>query len=96
MIQHRDWKQISLPKKDILFKGWSTTTDGQVVYADGESVKNLTSVPNETVTLYAVWKQMHSVEFNANSGTGTMPSQAFVYDTAQARNKKVFQKGGYS
>ena len=84
-------------KEGYTFKGWSTTTDGQVVYADGESVKNLTSVPNETVTLYAVWEaNAYSVEFNANSGTGTMPSQAFVYDTAQALETNRFTKEGYT
>ena len=31
----------SLPKKDILLKVGQLTTDGQVVYADGESVKIL-------------------------------------------------------
>ena len=84
-------------KEGYTFKGWSTTADGQVVYADGESVKNLTSVPNGTVTLYAVWEtNAYSVEFNANSGTGTMSSQAFVYDTAQALEANRFTKEGYT
>ena len=49
------------------------------------------------MTLYAVWEaNAYSVEFNANSGTGTMPSQAFVYDTAQAlETNKVYQRGIY-
>ena len=84
-------------KEGYTFKGWSTTVDGQVVYADGESVKNLTSVPNGTVTLYAVWEaNAYSVEFNANSGTGTMSSQAFVYDIAQTLETNRFTKEGYT
>ena len=49
------------------------------------------------MTLYAVWEaNAYSVEFNANSGTGTMPSQAFVYDTAQALETNRFTKEGYT
>ncbi len=39
------------------FAGWSTTEAGAVVYADQESVKNLTTEDDTTVTLYAVWTQ---------------------------------------
>ena len=39
-----------------LFKGWATTADGEVVYAGGESVSNLTPVQNGVVTLYAIWE----------------------------------------
>lgn len=40
---------------DCTFKGWSTSKYGSVVYADGATVKGLTSVNGATVTLYAVW-----------------------------------------
>ena len=86
-----------LTKEGYTFKGWSTTADGQVVYADGESVKNLTSVPNGIVTLYAVWEaNKYSVEFNANGGTGTMQEQEYVYDTEQALETNKFTKEGYT
>ena len=38
------------------FKGWSTTADGDVVYNDEETVNNLTTTANATITLYAVWE----------------------------------------
>lgn len=38
------------------FKGWSITKDGQVAYADKQTVSNLTAENNAEVTLYAVWK----------------------------------------
>ena len=39
-----------------LFKCWNTKANGSgTSYSDGETVKNLTSVPNGTVTLYAQW-----------------------------------------
>lgn len=39
------------------FIGWSTTPDGDVVYTDGQSVKNLTAEANETIILYAQWER---------------------------------------
>ena len=84
-------------KEGYTFKGCSTTADGQVVYTDGASVYNLTSTNNGTVTLYAVWEaNAYSVEFHANGGTGTMPPQAFIYDTAQALEVNRFTKEGYT
>lgn len=39
------------------FDGWNTNADGTgTSYADGASVKNLTSTAGGTVSLYAVWK----------------------------------------
>ena len=43
-----------------LFKGWATTADGEVVYAGGESVSNLTTVQNGVVTLYAIWETVET------------------------------------
>ena len=37
------------------FKGWATTKNGDAQYSDGQSVINLTTINNSTVTLYAVW-----------------------------------------
>ena len=37
------------------FDGWATTSDGNVVYTDGQSVSNLTSDNNGTFNLYAHW-----------------------------------------
>ena len=42
-------------KGDSAFHGWSLTPRGLVAFVDGESVKNLTAVPDGVVTLYAVW-----------------------------------------
>lgn len=43
---------VNVPSR---FSGWATTSSGSVVYADGESVKNLTSTNGGSVTLYARW-----------------------------------------
>ena len=44
-------------KEGYAFMGWSTTPDGEVVYKNGDSVKNLTATNGEVVNLYAVWAQ---------------------------------------
>lgn len=42
-------------KTDYVFVGWATSENGPVAYADGQTVKNLTTTPNGEVKLYAVW-----------------------------------------
>jgi uncharacterized repeat protein (TIGR02543 family)/LPXTG-motif cell wall-anchored protein len=37
------------------FAGWAESADGAVIYTDAQSVKNLTTENNGTVTLYAQW-----------------------------------------
>lgn len=37
------------------FTGWALTSDGEVVYGDCQSVSNLTTTADATVTLYARW-----------------------------------------
>ena len=39
-----------------IFKGWSTSSTGNVVYEDKAEIKNLTSVYGGNVNLYAVWE----------------------------------------
>ena len=41
----------------FLFRGWAEWADGGVVYRDGATVKNLSVVANDVVTLYAVWQK---------------------------------------
>ena len=41
--------------QDDAFAGWATSEDGDVVYKNGEKVKNLTDVADGNVDLYAVW-----------------------------------------
>ncbi|MGN1155738.1 MAG: InlB B-repeat-containing protein [Agathobacter sp.] len=42
-------------REGYTFAGWATSPNGSVVYENNDSVKNLTSVNGQTVTLYAVW-----------------------------------------
>jgi uncharacterized repeat protein (TIGR02543 family) len=52
------------------FVGWSTTTDGDVIYGDGESVKNLTTVDSGVVNLYAVWEVDNVCYYGVQSADG--------------------------
>lgn len=53
------------------FLGWSTSSDVTTpMYADGETVSNLTVVANSTVTLYAVWGQA-ALTYKDESGAVT-------------------------
>ena len=49
------------------FLGWATSAGGAVVYTDGQSVSNLTTTDNGTVTLYAKWNVVGiEVKYNGN------------------------------
>lgn len=63
------------------FLGWALTVDAtEPVYEDTETVKNLTTTANETVTLYAVWKDI-KVELIAKEGSTTVidPTYNYIY-----------------
>ena len=54
-------------KTGYVFKGWSTTENGEVEYSNGERID---SMDNELTTLYAVWEQAnegtYSIYFDVN------------------------------
>ena len=57
------------------FIGWALTADGDVAYANGASITNLTSENNGTITLYAKYEETtKTIIYNKNneSATGTV------------------------
>jgi len=44
-------------RKDCRFAGWALSADGEVEYADGAAVANLSLEQGAVVTLYAVWEE---------------------------------------
>ena len=63
------------------FLGWALTVDAEEPeIEDAASVKNLTATLNDTVTLYAVWKDI-KVELIAKEGSTTVidPTNNFIY-----------------
>ena len=52
------------------FAGWATSANGDVVYTDKQSIKNLTAENGKTVTLYAKWTQNdYTISKSAEHGT---------------------------
>lgn len=67
------------------FLNWNTKTDGTgTAYSDQQQVKNLTSTPGGTVTMYAQWKRLGKhlyFDKNAADATGSYNPVAFnTYD----------------
>ena len=57
------------------FFGWSTNPDDiKAQYTNGQSVSNLTTENNGTVTLYALWKRAITITYDANQGSGAPSS----------------------
>lgn len=60
----------SFTKEHYQFKGWATSADGDVVYANNAEVNNLTTEDNVTVELFAVWERSEvCVTFVSESNT---------------------------
>ena len=71
------------------FLGWATSSSGAVVYTDGQSVRNLTTTNNGTVTLYAVWQSAGvRVKHNGTWKTG----QVYVKHNGEWKIGRVYAK----
>ena len=54
--QTQNLKNNEFSKPNSIFMRWNTKPDGSGTnYQEGQSVKNLTKTPNDTVELYAIW-----------------------------------------
>ena len=61
-----------------VFAGWAITSDGEVVYSDGEEVSDLAGV-GETVALYAIWEDAAKLTFSSTSPVDSaVTSMAFA------------------
>lgn len=64
--------------KYFKFDGWATAATGKAEYSAGQSVSNLVSAADGTVTLYAVWSSdVFEIEYDANGGSGA-PSDSLA------------------
>ena len=75
-----------------IFQGWSTSPNGNIQYKNKESVKNLTTVKNGVVTLYAQWKPVrYTIRFHGNGATGgSMADMQMQYDEEKHLTKNAF------
>ncbi|NMN02490.1 InlB B-repeat-containing protein [Bifidobacterium panos] len=80
--------------------GWNTRSDGSGTnYSLGQSVSNLTSTNDETVTLYARWQPnaaaTYSVSFSTNGGTPTSIDSQWVPEGEKATRPADPVREGY-
>ena len=84
-------------REGYTFAGWATSDTGIVVYTDGQSVKNLTSVAKGTVYLYAVWEaDTYIVTYDANGGSGAPSSQTKTHGVSVTLSATKPTRTGYT
>lgn len=87
----------SFTRLGYAFQGWATSIAnaeaGTVTYSDGATVKNLTAVQDETITLYAVWKPTTKMYIYAKDSSGNltwMPALKYVYSTVTTASTYIY------
>lgn len=80
------------------FVGWSTDKNAtSATYNAGQSVRNLSSINGDTITLYAIWAEsQYIVKFNANGGNGSMSDQIVLRDISTPLKANSFSRTGYT
>ena len=91
----------TLYKDGYVFKGWSTSANGNVIYQDKDPIKNLTTKQNDVVKLYAVWQAIpantYIIHYDANGGDGDSYEQVVeVGKEVIIDDGKKFSKKGYT
>lgn len=80
------------------FAGWTLNADGSGdVFVNNASVeKNLSSIQDSEVILYAKWTPItYTVTYNANGGIGETEHSYHLYDESKALSVNGFSKEGY-
>ena len=81
------------------FSGWNTAANGSgTSYTDGQSVSNLTSTNNGSVTLYAQWTpHKYTVNYDGNgASSGATNESNHIYGTSSPLTKNGFILPGYT
>ena len=77
-------------KTGCQFAGWAFSADGELAYADGANVKNLTDAPNGEVILYAVWNGAKTkINFHFEGGSSGTASCEAVYGKILPTDKLI-------
>ncbi len=81
-------------KTGCKFAGWRS---GEIVYADGATVSNLSEEDGATFEFVAIWQPVaYTVAFAANGGEGAMPPLSLEYYESVALPRNAFSRTGYS
>lgn len=85
----------NLAKAGKAFGGWNTESGGGgTTYAPGATIINIT----DNIILYAKWETAYSVTYNANGGSGSVPSDGNSYAngaTVTVLDKNTLTKSDY-
>lgn len=96
-VQVKSEKEVTLPnnsftRANYTFAGWATSSDGDVVYADGSTI-----TAARDLTLYAVWNIVtYTVNFDSNGGKGEMPAMRINAGEGKNLTANAFTKDNYS
>ncbi len=78
--------------KGYTFQGWSSAADGEVLYADGDTIAIYGDV-----TLYAQWApNQYTVVYDPNGGSGTMEDTPVTYGVKTQLRTSTFTREGYT
>lgn len=85
-------------KTGHVFKQWNTRADGTgTSYTSGQSVSNLTSTNNGTVTLYAIWTAWtYTVTYYPNGGEGASYTSSHTYGKSSILTPNRFTREDYT
>ena len=91
----QELKPNTFTRTGYTFTGWAEKFGGPVLYADKESVSNLSAEADAVITVYAQWKGItYYVKYESNGGTGSMADSTYVYETAQQLKPNIFTLDG--
>ncbi len=81
--QFKELSANTFEKSNYTFLGWALDPNAvKPDFAENESVKNLTAIDQEIVTLYAVWRpDEYTIIYNGNGGENTPSDQTKYHDT---------------
>ena len=90
---------IEAPKKTgYVFTNWNTFEDNNgVSFLEHENVKNLTSINNDVVEIYAIYNPItYKIRFNPNGGVGYEQILYLNYDENYVLTNNSYTKDGFT
>ena len=96
--QNQTLRLNAFTRTGYTFAGWNTQENGSgTSYANGATVKDLTTTAGAVFHLYAQWTAItYTVHFNSNGGNGgSTADQTHTYGASQALRTNGFTRTGY-
>lgn len=94
--------ECSFTKSGYEFLGWATTVDGDVIYGDKALVdENLTTVADEVIDLYAIWKDAQPMDDFTKAGLkfkadGTLDGEYITLSPASRETWTICEDNGFA